>query len=227
MTPESDQSVPQPPRRPAWMGVAAALAVVALAVATTLVAIRFAERTLGSKSGAATVSGPGREILVMRTPGGLLEVSRITATEQFDKKFIYTLVGLQVGETVAHIRVPATYRYHIELAPEWEVYRNGDVFKVITPPVKPSLPVAVNLARMEKDVGGTWYLVPFNEQQDLDALEREITGVLAERAGSDAYLRLQQDAARDTVTEFVQKWLVTQREWQEARQPTVEVVFAE
>jgi hypothetical protein len=205
----------------------AALAVVAAAVGATLLVVRYAERTLWSRSGEATVSGLGREILVMRTPGGLLEVSNITATEQFDKKFIYTLVGLQVGETVAHIRVPATYRYHIELAPEWEVYRKGDVFTVITPPLKPTLPVAVNLAKMEKDVGGTWYLVPFNEQQDLDALEREITGALAQRAGTDAYLKLQRDAARKTVSEFVQKWLVTQQEWKAAESPRIEVVFGE
>jgi hypothetical protein len=77
------------------------------------------------KTGGDVVSGLGTEILVMRTPGGLLEVSRITATEQFDKKCVYTVLGRKVGETVAYIRVPAVFRYHIELAPEWEVYRTG------------------------------------------------------------------------------------------------------
>ena len=57
------------------------------------------------------------------------------------------------------------------------------MFTVVTPPVKPSLPVAVDLAKMEKDVGGSWMLVPFNEDEDLDALEREITAKLAEKAG--------------------------------------------
>ena len=47
------------------------------------------------------------------------------------------------------------------------------------------------------------------------------------RLGAPIKPRQKRDAARKTVTEFVQKWLVTQREWQEARQPTVEVVFAE
>lgn len=163
----------------------------------------------------------------MRTPGGLLEVARLQVMEQFDKKFIYTLVGLEVGETVAHIRVPATYRYHIELAPEWEVYRKGDVFTVITPPIKPSLPVAVDLAKMEKDVGGTWYLVPFNDVEDLDALEREITAKLEQKASSDVYRGLQREAARKTVKEFVAKWLVTQQEWKDTETPRVEVAFGE
>ncbi len=172
-----------------------------------------------------THSGPGNEILVMRTRGGLLEVSTIRATEQFDKKFVYTVLGLAVGETVPHIRVPAVYRYHIELAPEWAIIRTGDVFTVVTPPVKPSLPVAVDLAHMQKDVGGTWILIPFNERADLESLERDITATLAAKADSPAYRQLQREAARKTVTEFVKKWLVTQARWQTESTSTIRVLF--
>lgn len=180
-----------------------------------------------SKTAEEIQSGVAHEVLVMHTKGGLLEVSRITATEQFDKKFIYSVLGMKLGETVAHIRVPAVYRYHIELAPTWEVYRKRDEFKVVTPPVRPSLPVAVDFGKMEKDIGGTWYLVVFNDQQDLDALEHEITAKLAQKAKSDVYLGLQRDAARKTVTEFVAKWLVTQQAWKAAEKPRIEVVFGE
>jgi len=178
-----------------------------------------------SRTGAEVHSALGNEILVMRTAGGLLEVSRIRANEQFDTKFVYSVLGVKVGETIPHIRVPAVYRYHIELAPEWAVVRTGEVFTVITPPVRPSLPVAVELEHMEKDVGGTWILVPLQEEDDLNALERRITAALAQKAASPAYLQLQRDAARKTVTEFVKKWLVTQEPWKAAKQPTVEVVF--
>jgi len=163
----------------------------------------------------------------MRTRGGLLEVSTIRAHEQFDKKFVYSVLGVTVGETVPHIRVPAVYRYHIELAPEWKIVRTDEVFTVVTPPVKPSLPVAVDLARMEKDVGGSWVLIPFNEHEDLNALEREITARLAEKAGSPVYLQMQREAARRTVAEFVRKWLVTQESWKAARQPRIEVMFGD
>jgi len=80
----------QPERRGRGLlaAIAALVFVVALGIAVTLLVVRYAERTLGSRSAEETVSGVGREILVMQPPGGLLEV----------------------GETVTHIRVPATYR---------------------------------------------------------------------------------------------------------------------
>jgi len=177
------------------------------------------------KTASDVQSGPGSEVLVMRTKGGLLEVATIRATEQFDKKFVYTVLGLEVGETVPHIRVPAVYRYHIELAPEWAIIRTGGVFTVVTPPVKPSLPVAVDLSQMQKDVGGTWILIPFNERADLESLERDITSTLATKANSAAYRQLQREEARKTVTEFVRKWLLTQARWQTESTSTIRVLF--
>ena len=201
---------------------------IAVVVGFGVVLWLFASSRLTSRSGGEEVhSALGREILVMRTPGGLLEVATIRATEQFDTTFTYKVLGLKVGETVPHIRVPATYRYHVELAPEWQVRRREAVFSVIAPPVRASLPVAVDLGQMQKDVGGSWVLVPFNATDDLDALQRRITGKLAEKAESPAYLQLQREQARRTVTEFVRKWLVTQQEWQSATHPQVQVRFAD
>jgi hypothetical protein len=136
-------------------------------------------------------------------------------------------MGIAVGETVPRIRVPAVYRYHIELAPEWRVLRSKDVFTVVVPAVQPSLPVAVELKRMEKQASGTWVLLPFTETDALDALEREITGKLARKAVSPAYIQLQREHARNTVTEFVGKWLVTQVQWQSASRPRIRVLFAD
>jgi hypothetical protein len=208
---------------------ALALAVAALCVGAMLVFgfAKYDDWRPWSVAGGEAHSALGSEILVMRTPGGLLEVSTIRANEQFDKKFVYSVLGLKVGETIPHIRVPAVYRYHVELAREWNIVRTDNVFRVVTPPVKPSLPVAVDLAQIEKDVGGTWVLVPFNKDDDLNTLEREITATLARKAASPAYLQLQRDAARRTVTEFVRKWLVTQEPWKAARNARIEVVFGE
>jgi hypothetical protein len=180
-----------------------------------------------SKTAGEVHSGLGSEILVMRTKGGLLEVSTVRSNEQFDKRFVYTVFGFKVGETAPHIRVPAIYRYHIELAPEWKIIRTGTVFTVVTPPVKPSLPVALDLANMQKDVGGTWILIPFNERDDLNTLERDITTTLATKASSPAYLQLQREDARKTVIEFVRKWLITQAQWQSESQSNIRVLFAD
>ena len=189
--------------------------------------MKLADFAFWARSGGEVRSGMGTEILFMRTPGGLLEVSSFRSTEQFDKRFLYEVLGLEVGETVAHVRVPATFRYHIELAPVWKIARTDEVFRVVTPPVKPSLPVAVDLAHLEQDEGGSWLLLPFNADADREALMRELTARLAQKATSPAYLALQREDARKTVTEFVEKWLVTQEAWKSARQPRIEVVFSE
>lgn len=206
-----------------------ALALIALCIGAALwfAYTKYSNYHPWAVTGSQVHSGVGSEILVMRTSGGLLEVSTINANEQFDKKFVYSVFGMRIGETVPHIRVPAVYRYHIELAPKWKIIRTDDVFTVVTPPVKPSLPVAVDLAKMEKDVGGSWILVAWNDDEDLDALEREITAKLAEKAKSSVYLQMQREHARKTVTEFVEKWLVTQESWKAAKQPRIEVLFAD
>ena len=213
-----------PKRKSQLVMVAAALCIGAV---LSLGYKKLGDFAFWSRTGGEVRSGMGTEILFMRTPGGLLEVSSMRMTEQFDKRFVYEVLGLEVGETVAHVRVPATYRYHIQLAPLWKIERTDEVFRVVTPPLKPSLPVAVDLAHLEQDEGGTWLLVPFNAEKDREALMREITGKLAQKAASPAYLALQREDARKTVTEFVEKWLVTQEPWKSAKQPRIEVVFSD
>jgi len=174
----------------------------------------------------ASASAP-EEVLVMRTPGGLLEVSRIHATEVFETRFIHSLLGVPVGETVPRIRVPVVYRYQIELAPEWSVLRTGREFTVVAPPVKPALPVGVDFGRMEKEASGTWILLPFSGTASLDDLERELSARLARKAVLPAYLQLQREPARQTVEEFVRKWLITQERWSTESGSTIRVYFAD
>lgn len=206
--------------RTPWLVLFAVAVVLALAY-RAFTGFHVWQRTAGETSSAAP-----QEILVMRTNGGLLEVSTIRATEVFDRKFVYSVLGVPVGRTINRIRVPAYYRYQIALAPEWRVSRTGDSFTVVAPPVKPSLPVAVDLSRMEKEASGTWVLALFTSTQDLNELEKGITAQLARKAVSPAYLALQQEYARKTVEEFVAKWLRTQAQWQLERQPRLEVRFA-
>jgi hypothetical protein len=189
--------------------------------------LKVASIKLWSSTMGEVRSAAPEEMLVMRTRGGLLEVSRIHATENFDTKFVHTVLGIAVGETVPRIRVPAVYRYHIELAPEWNVLRTEAAFTVIAPPVRPSLPVAVDLGRMQKDASGTWVLLPFTKTDDLNVLEREISARLARKASIPAYIQLQREAARQTVREFVRKWLVTQTPWQSASRSDIRVLFAD
>lgn len=151
------------------------------------------------------------EQIVLRTKGGLLEVSRIEATEIFEKEQAHDIFGVAVGKTNTQIRVPATYRYHVELDPEWKLIRSDNTFIVVAPPIKPTLPVAFNTTQLQSYANGAWAV--FTGTKSIQELQKSITPVLAGRAVSAKYLDLQREHARKTVTEFVSKWVVSQERW--------------
>jgi hypothetical protein len=175
----------------------------------------------------AVRSAPRDEVLVLRTPGGLLEVSTIQTTELFDATVKHSVFGIEIGETAPRIRVPATYRFHVELEPEWRVVRSDGVFTLVAPRIRPSLPVAVDFAGMQKDVAGAWILLPFTSTKAMNTLERSITAKLAQKAGSRDYIDRQREDARETVREFARKWLVEQTRWKRADYEDIRVLFAD
>lgn len=175
----------------------------------------------------AVRAAPRSEVIVLRTPGGLLEVSRIEATEMIDATIQHEVFGIKIGKTMPRIRVPAVYRYVIELEREWRVVRTDGVFTVVAPRIRPSLPVAVDFAGLQKDVAGNWMLLPFTGDDDLDLLERSITKRLEQKARSRDYIDRQREDARETVREFARKWLVEQTRWKRANYEDIRVLFAD
>ena len=161
--------------------------------------------------------------VVMRTPGGLLEVSTIAAEERFDSTTTHTILGVPVGKTVAQVRVPAVYRYHIALAKDWTFRGIGNALLVIAPPVHPSLPVAINTAKLESFASGIWS--PLTGGEAVATLQRSITSTLGTKAPTPDLIKLQREAARQTVTEFVQKWVVQQPRWNGTKSPAIFVFF--
>jgi hypothetical protein len=181
-------------------------------------------RTWFSTPSTQTSSSTGTA-LVMRTPGGLLEVSSIAAEERFDSTTNHTVLGVPMGRTVAQVRVPAVYRYHIPLAKEWSIHLSGNTLIVVAPPVQPSLPVAIDSGKLESFSSGLWS--PITGPAAVSALQKSITARLSEKAASPALILLQREAARLTLGEFVQKWAVEQSHWKGLKQPTVLVFFAD
>jgi hypothetical protein len=161
--------------------------------------------------------------VVMRTPGGLLEVSTITTEERFDSSTSHTVLGVSVGTTVAQIRVPAVYRYHIPLAKDWTFRQTGSALVVIAPQVQPSLPVAIDTAKLQSFTLGIWS--PLAGGPVTASLQKSITATLAAKAPTADLIKLQREAARQTVTDFVQKWVVQQPQWQGTKSPTILVFF--
>lgn len=165
------------------------------------------------------------EPVVIRTSGGLLEVSSIESPERFETSENHTILGVSLGKTVSRVRVPAVFRYHIELAPEWKILLRDKTFVVVAPAVKPTLPVAIDTAQLESEASGVWSLI--TGQALIDQLQRSITGTLAAKAGSSRYIEMQREEARKTVTEFVAKWLVTQERWKAASAFPIRVFFSD
>lgn len=216
------------------------LLVLSLLLAASLAANLWpSRRAADSDRRLQTWSASLDQVEVLRTEGGLLQVSTIRAPETFKAVKPHDILGFDLGATTTHIRVPATYHYHIELAREWKlrVRPDGTVI-VIAPAVKPTLPVAIDTARLERQAEGRWSL--FTGAREIEALERTITQTLADKAASPGYVAFQREAARQTVAEFVQRWLLTQERWKAAREaarasqaaqagggPAVRVLFAD
>ena len=154
-----------------------------------------------------TRSAPAEEIIVVRSPGGLLQTATVKADEFVDATFTHRILGVKIGEVAPRIRCRAYYSYHVKLQPEWRVVRKDGVITAMAPPLTPSLPVAVDTATIEKQVGGTWLLVPFKGDEGLEALERTITAKLGRKAASGEYKRRALEESRKTIAEFIENWV--------------------
>jgi hypothetical protein len=161
--------------------------------------------------------------VVMRTPGGLLEIATVTVHERFKRTDTREFWGIPLGTTVSIIQVPVVYRYHIEMAREWPIRINGTTALVRAGAVKPSLPPAIDTSRMEKYKQSGW--ARFNKDENLALLERSITPELQTRAGHHAIRQLAIDAGRQTVREFVTTWLLKEQGWTRDAAHKVVVLF--
>ena len=167
-----------------------------------------ASKTTAAAPGATILGEPG----VMRTKGGALEVTKVVSTESITQIF----PGMFFDRSVT-ITVPATYRYHVELAPEWKFMRQDNMFVVVAPPIRPSMPVAINTAGMVADTN-----LPFGEGVKNKAVQ-QITPLLNQKF--QAYMARQRGDARRTITEFVTKWVLAQDKWKDAKDLQVVVLF--
>jgi hypothetical protein len=155
-----------------------------------------------------TRSAPAEEIIVVRSPGGLLQTATVKADEVVDATFTHRILGVKIGEVAPRIRCRAYYSYHVKLQPEWRVVRKDGVITALAPPLTPTLPIAIDSATVERQIGGTWLLVPFKGDDDLEALERTITARLARKASSDEYKQRALEESRKTIAEFIENWAV-------------------
>ncbi len=159
--------------------------------------------------------------------GVKLELASFQATEILrttDERWVaWDLIPL--GTTVTEIRVPVTYRYHLRLDEEWRLEVEGQSCVVHAPRIRPTLPPAIDTGGMEKFSDSGW--LRFNEAEQMDGLERSLTGVLSERASDPMHLEMVRERCRLEVAEFVRSWLLTEDHWRKDRFRSVTVIFAD
>lgn len=149
------------------------------------------------------------QVIILRTPGGMLEVATLNRVEEFGWQTKYTCPVIDCeklfGATITRVRAPVHYVYRVPLAETWELRPEGDGYLLVVPPAVPSLPVAVETAKMQFETQGGWSSP--NREMNVQSTLRQLGPELERRATLPQYLALQQPHAAKTVEEFAQKWM--------------------
>jgi hypothetical protein len=181
--------------------VVALLAVLAYGIATD--GLPF-----GTKQQKVAALDPS-QVIILRTPGGLLEVATLNRVEEFGWQTKYTCPVFDceklLGATITRVRAPVHYVYRVPLAETWELRPEGDGYLLVVPPVVPSLPVAVETAKLQIETQSGWSSP--SRELNVQSTLRQLGPELERRATLPQYLALQQPHAAKTVEEFAQKWM--------------------
>lgn len=150
------------------------------------------------------------QIIVLRTPGGFLEVAKVVKVEEFRWRSSYTCLGQDcgplLGERIGQIRVPVHYTYRVPLAESWKLTFDGNAYVLSVPPPQPLLPPAMDTTKAEiTSVKGG--LLPPGAAGNQVNLLRNLGPELDARARRVEYLQAQLPAAEKTVQEFAEKWM--------------------
>jgi hypothetical protein len=162
---------------------------------------------------------------ITSTQGDVLELAVFQCDETFkrtDEK--WTGWGwVYLGTTVAEIRVPVSFRYHLRLSDPWRLAARDQVCLVLAPPLRPRPPPPTTTPQMERRAESGW--ARFDKNDQLDDLERSMTPTLEQRAGDPAHLQLVREACRQSVAGFVRKWLMREGQWRSDRFTSIVVLF--
>ena len=151
--------------------------------------------------------------VITSTHGDVLELATSRSVETFKREDARNSFwdSFYIGTTTAEIRAPVTFRYHINLSDTWRLAARGNVCFVSAPQFKPSLPPAIDTGAMEKKAQDGW--ARFDKNQQLDQLEKDMSGMLDRRAKDAAHLDLVREQCRQSIADFVKNWLIQRAQW--------------
>lgn len=168
------------------------------------------------------------EIVVVRTPGGMLEVSTLIKNEEFGWSTKHTCPFINCGDllkaTISDIRVPVHYTYRIPLSENWTLKPKATHYELVVPMEEPKLPVAIDFTKMEMRTSKGW-LSP-NERENRESLLRQLGPELARRSTQKHYIEAQREASQNTIVEFSDKWMKEQGLEKRRADMPVKVVFS-
>jgi hypothetical protein len=156
---------------------------------------------------------------------GRLEVAVCESDQTFEKSDARTTAwGLfYTGTTYSKVKVPATFRYHVDMADEWRIEVKDKCCVVHAPALRPTVPVAFNTAKMETYAESGW--ARFDKAEILAELEKGMTPLLNSRASEQKLMNDARMQARDVVARFVRSWLLGSNQWQKDAFTSITVIF--
>lgn len=150
----------------------------------------------------------GDKFKIVRTVGGVLEVSTLKKQESFGWQTSWVCpVNLcrLIPSTMSSVSGVANYTYRIALADHWVLERKSPTAYVLkVPKLEVKTPVAIDLStiRIHSTEG---LLSPSGPSQTV--MQTYMQPLVNERGGSLDYIKFQKEDASKTVIEFARKWL--------------------
>ena len=162
--------------------------------------------------------------VVIRTNGGMLEVATIKHRRTFPLTEVLFVAGIRVPfcKATASYTVDTYITYRVRLSREWYTPYHNKRLQVRAPRLEPALPVAFDTSKLK----ATLEKCPMMPSGTEDDLLRSISGKLAKDAWDPRYLQLaRNNGARNTVSEFARKWLISQKAYDIPPNTPIDVLF--
>jgi hypothetical protein len=232
-------SEPARPGHVAWAFAAAAVAIVAILTAATLLVLRSArslpaeiaeggrkalsdlrEVAAAFRTGTITTTFHGDATRVVGTTR--LQFAELREEEQFERRDSAAVLwgALALPDVVVEAHVPVAYTYFLDLDRAWHFRLEDGVVYVTAPAVEWNRPAPdVSALHFEVREGS----VLRDEQVVMERLKAELTPLLELRARQ--HVPLVRETGRRKVEAFVETWLV--RRFSDGRQYRARVAFAD
>jgi hypothetical protein len=134
-----------------------------------------------------------------------LEVATSRQIEILELSDSKSFLGLPLGTNSARIQVPVTYRYHIRLHDPWQLIVQRQTLVVHAPEILCSLPPSIHTEGLQTSTRRGWARLSAGPLAQ--RLLAGLTSKLSERAQAPERLVLVREVARESVRQFVRRWM--------------------